>query len=598
MTETGEAGKDVGGARETAEAMRKIAEQGQRLFAAFAARAGENAAADPLNVWSAFLEAGARMMSDPAGLARAQADLWSRHAELWRRAAERLRGRETEPLAAPDAADRRFGHPAWSGNPAFDHLKQAYLLTSRWLVETSRGIEGLDHASARKIDFYARQFADAMSPTNFALTNPEVLEETAGSGGANLVRGLSNLLDDLERSADGQLRVRTVGDDAFRVGETVAASPGKVVFQTDLMQLIQFAPRTPRVRARPLVIVPPWINKYYVLDLREKNSFVRWAAERGHTVFVVSWVNPDGALRDKAFEDYMLEGSLAAVGAALEATGADKANLIGYCIGGTLVAATLAWMAAKDDGRAASATFFATLVDFSEPGDLGVFVDEAQVAGLEERMAAKGYLEGADMANVFSMLRANDLIWSFVINNYLLGKAPFPFDLLYWNADSTRMPAAMHSFYLRRMYLENALARPGGLALAGVPIDLGLVRTPAYILAAKDDHIAPWRSTYAATRLYGCRPRFVLASSGHIAGVVNPPAAGRYGYRTNPRTPKDAEAWLAGATEHAGSWWPDWDDWVRRRAGGETDAREPGAGPLPVLEDAPGSYVMARSGDG
>ncbi|MEX2453827.1 MAG: class I poly(R)-hydroxyalkanoic acid synthase [Rhodospirillaceae bacterium] len=592
-TETEEAQPD---SAELAATIGRIAEQSQRIVADFIARQGDrtDVNGDPLNIGSAFLAMTARMMSDPARLAKAQMDLWNSYLDLWQQAANRIMGRETEALAAPPAGDRRFRDAAWDENPLFDYIKQSYLLTSKWLVSTVRETEGLDAETARKVDFYTRQFVDAMAPTNFAMTNPEVLRKTVESKGQNLVNGLANLLNDLEKG-EGRLNISMVDNDAFELGRTLAATPGQVVFQNDLMQLIQYAPTTESVRKTPLVIVPPWINKFYILDLRENNSFIRWAVEQGHTVFVISWVNPDGALSDKTFDDYLLDGPIAAIGAALEATGAKKANLIGYCIGGTLLAASLAWMAAKGDDRVASATFFTTMVDFEEPGELGVFIDEEQIASLEEHMSEQGYLEGAHMARTFNMLRANDLIWSFVVNNYLLGKEPFPFDLLYWNADSTRMPAAMHSFYLRRMYQDNALVAPGGIELAGVKIDLRDIAIPAYILSTKEDHIAPWKSTYAATRLYNGNVKFVLASSGHVAGVINPPAANKYAYRTNAKTPPAPGAWFETAKEHAGSWWPDWDKWVRKYAGGDVPARIPGDGPLKAIEPAPGSFVRVRS---
>jgi polyhydroxyalkanoate synthase len=353
-------------------------------------------------------------------------------------------------------------------------------------------------------------------------------------------------------------------------------------------------PTTAKVQRRPLLIIPPWINKYYILDLREKNSFIKWAVGQGFTVFVVSWVNPDEKLAAKTFEDYMLEGPLDALGAIEKATGEKEINAIGYCLGGTLLSATLAYMAAKKDKRIASATFFTTLVDFKEPGELGVFIDEEQLASLEQRMSEKGYLEGSAMANTFNMLRANDLIWSFVVNNYLLGKDPFPFDLLYWNSDSTRMPAAMHSFYLRRMYQENKLSKAGGITLNDVPIDLRKIELPAYILSTREDHIAPWMATYAATQIYKGDIRFVLSASGHIAGVVNHPDAKKYNYWTNDKLPADPHAWLKGAAEHAGSWWTDWSGWVKKHGGGEVDARKPGDGKLRVIEDAPGSFVKVR----
>ena len=574
----------------------KIAEQSQRLVTDFVARQSDqiDSDADPLNIGDAFLQMTQRMMADPARLAEAQVELWNGYMTLWQQTANKMMGQDVEPVAVPEEEDRRFKDADWDENPVFDYIKQSYLMTSKWMINTVNETEGMDDETARKVDFYTRQFADAMAPTNFAMTNPEVLRETIDSKGQNLINGLSNLLDDLEKG-DGQLRIKHVEDDAFELGKTVATSPGKVVFQNELFQLLQFSPLTEKVRKTPLLIVPPWINKYYILDLREKNSFIKWATEQGHTVFVVSWVNPDARFGTKTFEDYMLDGPVAAVRAACEASGADKVNIIGYCIGGTMTAAALAYMADKGDDRVASATFFTTLVDFEEPGELGVFIDEEQIASLEETMGERGYLEGSEMASTFSMLRANDLIWSFVINNYLLGKEPFPFDLLFWNADSTRMPAVMHSYYLRKIYQDNALVKPGGLELGGVKIDLRKIKIPVYILSTKEDHIAPWESTYAATQLYSGQTKFVLASSGHIAGVVNPPVSDRYSYRTNAKKAKTPAEWLDGAKEHAGSWWPDWDKWVEKYAGGEIKARVPGKGKLKAIEDAPGSYVMVRS---
>jgi polyhydroxyalkanoate synthase len=381
---------------------------------------------------------------------------------------------------------------------------------------------------------------------------------------------------------------------AFRIGENIAVTPGKVVYQNDLMQLIQYVPTTKTVKRRPLLIIPPWINKFYILDLRPKNSFIKWAVDQGHSVFVVSWVNPDEKLAEKSFTDYMLEGPLAAFDAMEQATGEREFNVIGYCLGGTLLASTLAYMTAKGDDRVKSATYFVTMVDFAEAGELSVFIDEEQLASLEERMRSQGYLEGRDMATTFNMLRANDLIWSFVVNNYLLGKDPFPFDLLYWNSDSTRMPAAMHSFYLRNMYQENKLAQPGGIALDGVKIDLTKVKVPSFLLSTREDHIAPWKSTYAATQIYGGPVKFTLSASGHIAGVVNPPGS-KYGHWENAKNPETPEKWLETATMVNESWWPSWEKWISQYAGGEVPARTPGDGKLKPIENAPGSYVMVRS---
>ncbi|HWD60355.1 MAG TPA: class I poly(R)-hydroxyalkanoic acid synthase, partial [Stellaceae bacterium] len=491
------------GDAELAHRLAEIAERSQRLIAEFLGRQANDenhpGMADPRAIGAAFFELTARMMADPGRLIAAQMALWNDYLTLWQRTAERLTGQPAEPIAAPAADDRRFRDRAWSDNAIFDYIKQSYLLTARFIQGAVKEVGGLDDHAGRKIDFYTRQFVDAMAPSNYVLTNPEVLRATAESGGENLLNGLGNLLDDLERGK-GRLAISMTDMAAFEIGGNVATTPGKVVYQNELIQLIQYAPATETVHRRPLLIIPPWINKFYILDLRPENSFIRWAVGQGHTVFVISWVNPDQRLSEKSFEDYMKEGPLAALDAMAAATGESEANVIGYCLGGTLLSATLAYMTQKRDRRVKSATFFVTMVDFAEAGDLSVFIDEEQITALEGRMEKHGYLEARDMHTTFNMLRANDLIWSFVVNNYLLGKHPLPFDLLYWNADSTRMPAAMQSFYLRRMYQENLLAKPGGITLDGVKIDLRKVKTPAFILSTREDHIAPWRSTYAATQ--------------------------------------------------------------------------------------------------
>ncbi|HLW26234.1 MAG TPA: class I poly(R)-hydroxyalkanoic acid synthase, partial [Kiloniellales bacterium] len=558
---------------------------------------------DPLNIGSAFMEMTARLMADPVRLMQAQAELWQDYVRLWQATSLRMMGQPTEPVVEPERGDRRFRDPAWEESHLFDYIKQSYLLSARWLQAQVREVEGLDPQTARKLDFYTRQFTDALSPSNFLMTNPEVLRATLESGGENLIKGLQNLLDDLERGK-GQLQISMTDPKAFEVGGNLALTPGKVIYQNDLIQLLQYNPRTEKVYKRPLLIIPPWINKFYILDLREKNSFVKWAADQGHTVFVVSWVNPDEELAQKSFEDYMVEGLFATIDAVEEATGEKELNLIGYCLGGTLLAAALAYLHAKppkkpgpDPKRIKSATFFTTMTDFEEAGELSVFIDEEQLKALERRMEDKGYLEGAAMATTFNMLRANDLIWSFVVNNYLLGKDPFPFDLLYWNSDSTRMPAAMHSFYLREMYQENLLVQPGGIELLGVPIDLGTIKTPIFMVSAREDHIAPWRSTYALTQQVAGPKRFVLAASGHIAGVINPPEANKYSHWTNEKCPRTPEEWLAGAEEQPGSWWPTWGRWMNSKGGARVPARQPGDGKLQPLEDAPGSYVKVRAID-
>ena len=589
---------DQGPPTVTAETWARIAERGQRLMQHFLAH--PPAAASPgetAPLVEAFTTMTSRLLADPERLADAQTALWQEQMALWQDAAARMLGQEPAGEAvAPAAGDRRFRHPAWQESVIFDTIKQSYLVSARALCELVAGVDDLDEGTARKVDFFTRQFVDAMAPTNFAVTNPEVIEATIASNGENLVRGLDNLLGDLERGG-GTLKISMTDESAFEVGRDVAATPGQVVFRNALIELIQYQPTTETVRQRPLLVVPPWINKYYVLDLRPENSFLKWATDQGYTVFCISWVNPGPELAGKSFEDYMRDGPLAALDAIEQATGEHQVVAASLCLGGTLLAATLGYLAAVGDQRIHSAMFMASLVDFSEPGDLGVFIDEAQIAALEKRMDEHGgVLEGSAMASTFNMLRANDLIWSFVINNYLLGKDPKPFDLLYWNADSTRMPAAMHAFYLRNMYLNNRLVEPGGISLGGQSIDLGAITVPVYVLAAKEDHIAPWQSCYAGCRHFGGPVRFVLTGSGHIAGITNAPAVAKYPHWTHGHRPKSPDAWLAGASQHEGSWWLDWQRWQKRHAGPEVAARTPGDGALAPLCPAPGTYVMQREG--
>ena len=588
-------------ATEFSTSMVEIAERSQRIVTEWLARHGDEIPSqdvDPLNIGEAFLEMTRHMMSNPAKMMESGLTLWQAYMELWQSTALRMMGAEAEPVAEPERGDRRFRDEAWSDNQVFDFIKQSYLLTAMWLQSTVHDVDGLDNHTRHKVDFYTKQFVDAVSPTNFLLTNPEALRATVETRGENLIHGLNNLLDDLERG-DGKLAISMTDMEAFEIGKNVATAQGKVVFRNDLMELIQFDPLTDDVLRTPLLIVPPWINKYYILDLRPENSFIRWATEQGHTVFIISWVNPNAKLAKKTFDDYMFEGPLAALEAVEQATGERAVNLIGYCLGGTLSAATLAWIATQKSkrwkNRIKSQTFFTTMVDFAEAGDLTVFIDEAQVETMEAKMNERGYLEGSEMATTFNMLRANDLIWSFVVNNYLLGKDPFPFDLLYWNSDSTRMPATMHSFYLHKMYRENKLVEPGGITLMDTDVDLSDIDIPTFILSTLEDHIAPWKSTYRATQIYGGPVTFTLAASGHIAGVVNPPEPEKYGFWTNSKKPKDPDAWFACAKEHKGSWWPTWRKWLAKYAGEETDARVPGDSKLPALEDAPGSYVKVRT---
>jgi polyhydroxyalkanoate synthase subunit PhaC len=453
--------------------------------------------------------------------------------------------------------------------------------------------QGLDPHTVQKAEFYVRQIANAIAPSNFVLTNPELLRETMSSKGENLVRGMHMLAEDIQ-AGKGDLKIRQSASDMFAVGRNLALTPGKVIFENELMQLVQYAPSTATVLKRPLLIVPPWINKFYILDLAPEKSFIKWCVDQGLTVFVVSWVNPDARLAEKTFEDYMREGPLAALDVIAKATGERQVNAVGYCVGGTLLSVALAYMASTGDDRIASATLFAAQVDFAHAGDLKVFVDEEQIAAREREMGARGYLEGRKMATAFNLLRSNDLIWPYVINNYLKGKEPAPFDLLYWNSDATRMPAANHSFYLRNCYLENRLSK-GEMVIGGKRLNLKAVTVPIYNLATREDHIAPAKSVLLGSKFFGGPVRFVLAGSGHIAGVINPPDKMKYQYWTGPR-PKSAnlDRWLGTAKEHAGSWWPDWFDWIKAQEPTEVEAREPGGGVLTPIEDAPGSYVRMR----
>ena len=558
-------------------------------------QAGQNALlSDPLNVGGAFSEFVTKLAARPETVVGAQQALWLEHLALWQYAAKRSAGWEAEPPYPSDPNDRRFKDPEWQTNLIFDVMKQSYLIVSKWLLELVESVDDLDDATRAKLRFYTKQMTDAFAPTNFFWTNPEVLRTTYEQSGENLVRGLNNVIRDL-KAGDGNLAIRQTDMEFFEVGRNLATTPGKVVFQNDIFQLIQFEPRTAKVLQTPLLIFPPWINKYYILDMRPDNSFVRWCLEQGLSVFVVSWVNPDAQLAKKTFEDYMKEGIYTALDAVEKATGEREIHTIGYCIGGTLLATALAHMAAHGDDRIKSATFFAAQADFSEAGDLKVFIDDQQLQSLEERMdQAGGVLEGANMAQTFNMLRANDLIWSFVVNNYLLGKEPFRFDLLFWNADATRMPKALHLFYLKEFYRDNKLAK-GELVIDDTQLDLSGVKTPIFLQSSKEDHIAPCGSVFKMRKLFGGPVEFIVAGSGHIAGVINPPASKKYQYWTSKEKSQDLELWWKDAEEHPGSWWPYWFEWLKSRSGDMVPARFPGDRALQVIEDAPGSYVLTRS---
>ena len=539
-----------------------------------------------------FAQVAQEYMTHPERLAESQFKLWQAHGQLWHNAWRRFLGEEVEPVVVPERSDRRFKDPEWEQSQVFDFLKQSYLITAHWARELVGGVEEVDPHTKHKASFYVEQLANALSPSNFALTNPEVLRLTLETSGKNLVEGLEKLAQDV-RAGKGTLRIRQTDMEAFEVGRNMALTPGKVVYQNELMQLLQYEPTTKKVYERPLLIVPPWINKFYILDLNPKKSFIRWAVDQGLTVFVISWVNPDERLAEKTFADYMKSGILTALDAINDATGETDVNAIGYCIGGTLLTAALAYMAAHNDERIRSATFFTTQVDFEQAGDLLVFVDQEQVEGVEADMAERGYLDGKRMATAFNLLRSNDLIWSYVVNNYLKGQDPMPFDLLFWNSDSTRMPAATHSYYLRECYLNNNMSQRR-MKLDGTTLDLKGITIPVYNLAAREDHIAPLPSVFRIGEFLGGDTQLVVAGSGHIAGVVNPPEAGKYQYWTNEKGAATLDAWLEGAQEHPGSWWPHWKDWIAERSGKKIKPRVPGDGKLDVIEDAPGSYVKVR----
>jgi polyhydroxyalkanoate synthase len=576
----------------------QIAERSRRLLIEWLSRNGypvtSTTLTDPLDLCSTFLDLTAKLMANPRTMVSAQFSLWQTYLDLWQDTTLRILGRPGTAARQGEADDPRFFDVSWQEHEIFNYIKQSYLLTARWIFRTIRDIDGLDPRTRQRAEAYTRQFVNALSPTNFALTNPEVIRATVETGGENLLHGLSNLLLDLEQwglrlgfgSQEGRLEV----------GRTLAATRGEVVFRNAFMELIQYAPATDRVHATPILFVPPWVNKFYVFDLRPENSWVRWAVERGHTVFMISWVDPDESLAQASFEDYALGAPIAALDVIERATGQRRVHAVGYCLGGTLLAATAGYLAARGQDRIHTLSLFASLLDFSDPGELGISIDEAAIQSLEERAESRGYLDAAEISMLFNLLRENDLAWSFVVNTYLLGREPFPFDFLYWNADTSRMPLGLHRFYLRNCYQANKLAEPGGISIAGVPIDLRDVKAPAYLLSCREDHIAPWRSAYAGVHLLGGENRFTLSASGHASGVINPPAADRHRYWHNSKCPANPEEWMAGSNAERGSWWKHWDAWIcghgERRA---VPARPPGGEALKSLGAAPGRYVSTRT---
>lgn len=549
---------------------------------------------DPFHVAPALNEVMTRLAAQPDRLMRAQADLFSRYMDLWQSAARRAAGEEVAPVVTPVAGDKRFNDPDWASNPMFDMMKQSYLLSSNWLNSLVAEVDGVDPATKRRVEFFTKMLTDAFSPSNFLMSNPAALREAVQTQGESIVRGMENFAADLERGG-GQLAISQTDLAKFKVGENVATASGKVVYQNDILQLLQFDPSTETVCEIPLLIFPPWINKFYILDLRPDNSMIRWLTSQGFTVFVASWVNPDRKLADKTFEDYMIEGVYDATQQVMTQCGVDKVNTVGYCIGGTLLSVALAHMAARGDKRINSATFFAAQQDFAEAGDLLLFTNEEWLRSIEQQMdLAGGFLPSQSMADTFNALRGNDLIWSFFVSNYLMGKEPRPFDLLFWNADQTRMPKALHLFYLRNFYKDNALAK-GELTIGGERLDLSKVKVPIFVQSSREDHIAPYRSVFRGAKLFGGPVTFMMAGSGHIAGVINPPGANKYQHWINEQKCESVEVWQAGAKEFPGSWWPYWGEWLKARSGGQVPARDPSKGKLKPLEDAPGSFVLVKS---
>ncbi len=546
---------------------------------------------DPFNVAPAMTSVITSLAARPEKLFQAQADLFGRYMDLWSTTARRAMGEEVAP--AP-STDKRFRDAAWSENPVFDVMRQSYLVTSDWMNGLVSSVEDVDPRVKRRAEFFTKLLTDAFSPSNFLASNPAALKAMADSGGESLVKGMQNFASDLERG-NGKLKISQADYGQFTVGENVATAPGQVVWRDELFELIQFDAATETQHAIPLLIFPPWINKFYIMDLQPANSLIRWLSAQGFTVFVCSWVNPDKDKAEFGFDEYLQKGIYRAVEKTLEQTGSDRVNTVGYCIGGTLLGAALAHMAANKDARIASATFFAAQHDFAEAGDLLLFTDEHWLAEVEQQMdAAGGVLPGSAMAETFNALRANDLIWSFFVSNYLMGKAPAAFDLLFWNADQTRMPKRLHLDYLRQMYGKNALSK-GEFEIGGQSIDLSKVTIPLYFQASREDHIAPMNSVYRSARLFGGPVTYTLAGSGHIAGVINPPSANKYQHWTNPALPETLAEWQAKAEQHPGSWWNHWSAWLSDKSGEQIPARDPKTGPLKPIEPAPGAYVKVKS---
>jgi len=524
-------------------------------------------------------------------LTRMQQTFAERHAALWSSLAQRKAGEHSEPIIVPEPGDRRFSSAEWSSSPLFDYFRQAYLLNSQFLKQVSDALPMADGRAKSRVQFLTRQYIDALAPSNFAATNPEFIKAALDSNGESITKGLRNLLADLDKG-----RISMTDDAAFEVGRNLAVTPGSVIYENELIQLIQYAPLTDKVAQIPLLIIPPSINKFYVLDLQPENSLVRFAVEQGFTVFLVSWKNVQADESHFAWDDYLDKGVLTALDVVREVTRVKKPNVLGFCVGGTILAAALAVARGRGEDPVESLTLMTTLLDFADAGELACLVDEASVAAREAAIGKRGLLKGQELANVFSSLRANDLIWQYVVGNYLKGNTPPPFDLLYWNADSTNLPGPFLTWYLRNMYLENNLRVPGKLKMLGVKVDLGKVDAPAYLLATREDHIVPWKGAYLSRGLLGGDTTFVLGASGHIAGAINPASKNRRSFWTNPSGVADPDEWLEAAAERKGSWWLHWIEWLKLHGGKEVAARiRPGNAKYKPLEPAPGQYVKQKA---
>jgi len=550
---------------------------------------------DPMHISETLIELTKFYSAHPEKLIEKQMSLWQDYMSLWQNASRKMLGDDgITPTISPQEGDKRFNDKEWQENHIYDFIKQSYLLSARSIADAAEAIHPEGGHEQDKINFFTRQFIEAMSPTNFALSNPEVIRATIESKGQNLVKGFENILRDYDPET-GKLTVLMTDNEKFELGRNVATTPGKVIYRNDLIELIQYTPTTKKQYKKPLLIVPPWINKFYILDLRPENSLVKWLTDKGYSVFIISWRNPDARMAEVGLSDYMRLGTLSAIDVVKKATGEEQLNTVGYCIGGTMLSCTLAHLAAKKQlDQISCSTFLVTQVDFSEAGELSIFVDDDQLKDMEQNLEKNGFLDGQTMANTFNMLRSNDLIWSFVINNYMKGQDPFPFDLLYWNGDNTRLTRACHRQYLHDMYLNNNLVKPGAVTLNDTPIDLTKIDIPTYIQAAHTDHICPWKSVYKDTWNFSGPKRFMLAGSGHIAGVVNPPSAKKYNHWLNDELPHDPQEWFDGAVSKTGSWWEDWHQWLSQKSGPKVDARDPVDGPLDIIEDAPGRYVKIR----